>query len=380
MLRINLLPAYVNQRRWIKKLIPIFAAVFAVFVAVPLAYSAYLHKKLTDITQQADTAVQGKTTTDGLRAQAVATIGQVKPIQDKLDFVDAVHAYDRAQVARFNTLADTSAHTRFIYSAVAVAGATMNIKAWSPSVEDVGRYLQVMYQEPDFQSVVVDHIPGYPDNGRNLYYLNGRMVFADGASGAAGTGATPSGGGQSSYPGQSSSSSSSSGQTGSGSSGGGGQQTAAGSGAPSNYTPASIGPNAVGSVPPDVGPPPAELTGGAPTGGNSGPTPGGGFSGGGGTAVASSGGYSPAFLKIANGLMISPFAPDSYRQSVYRQLLRRVVKRTAPKGFDINVTATLKQPLTPPSLPGAAPAAAPGGRGGFPGAPGGPPGSPRTTG
>ncbi len=363
MLRINLLPPYVNQRRWIKKLIPIFVALLAVCVAVPLAYSAYLNKKLTDITQLADTAVTGKTTTDGLRAQAATTIAQVKPIQDKLDFVDAVHAYDRAQVARFNTLADTSAHTRFIYSGVSVSGTTMNIKAWSPSVEDVGRYLQVMYQEPDFASVVVDHIPGYPDNGRNLYYLGKTMVFADGASGAAGGAAAPSGGGQSSSSGQSYP-----GQSG----GGGGQQSAAGAGAPSGYTPAGIGPNALGSVPPGVGPPPPELTGGATTGGNNGPTPGGGFQSGGGTAVASGGGYSPAFQKIVNGLGISPFATDAYRQSVSRQLLRRVVKRTAPKGFDINVTATLKQPLTPPGLPGAAPAAAPGGRGGFPGAPGGP--------
>ena len=364
MLRINLLPAYVNQRRWIKKLIPIFAAVFAVFVAVPLAYSAYLHKKLTDITQQADTAVQGKTTTDGLRAQAVATISQVKPIQDKLDFVDAVHAYDRAQVARYNTLADTSAHTHFIYSGVTIAGPTMTIKAWSPSVDDVGRYLQVMYQEPDFKSVVVDHVPGYPDNSRNLWYLNGKMVFADGASGSAGAGAAPSGGGQA---------------PGGGVPMGGGGQTAAGSGTPSNYTPAAIGPNAPGSVPADVGPPPAELTGGAPTGGG-GATPGGGFAPGGGTAVAaSSGGYSPAFLKIASRLGISPFASEEYRQNAYRQLLRRVVKRPAPKGFDINVTATLKQPLMPPALPGAAPAAAPGGRGGFPGAGGGPGGVPASS-
>ena len=87
-------------------------------------------------------------------------------------------------VKLYNTLADTSPKSSFIYSDAAVSGATMTIKAYSPSVEEVGRYLQAMYHEPDFQTVAVDQVPGYPDNVRHLYYLNGTMVFADGASGS----------------------------------------------------------------------------------------------------------------------------------------------------------------------------------------------------
>ncbi len=167
------------------------------------------------------------------------------PIKAKLKFVDDVHAYATAWIKLYNTLADQSPKSSFIYTDASVSGTTMTIKAYSPSVEEVGRYLQAMYQESDFSQVVVDHVPGYPDNVRHLYYLNGRMVFADGATASSASGG-PSGGGPSSSGGAS----------------------AGASGAPAGFSPDNLGPNGPGNVPRDVGPPPAELTGGT-TGPNS---------------------------------------------------------------------------------------------------------------
>ncbi|MGI4788154.1 MAG: PilN domain-containing protein [Janthinobacterium lividum] len=377
MLRINLLPSYVTQRRLTKRLVPVFIFLFALSVAAPLTGYFYLHSKLTTLTQQANDAVSGKAITDSLKADAVTTLGQVAPIQAKLQFVDAVNAYILKWIALYNRLADTTPKSSFIYTGAQVTGPTMAIKAYTPSVEEVGRYLQVMYHEPDFLTVAVDKIPAYPDNIRHFYYLDGVMVFADGATGSAsdsggGRGGFSGGmpGGRSGFPG---------GNPGGrggfpGSTGGaqGGGQAA--SGGPTNWTPDALGPNGPTNIPVGVGPPPPELTGGvaaaAGTGSRQG-LPGGaqgqGQAGGAGT-------YSPNFLRVA-GRLISPFASPEIRDQLLRQQLHRVVVKTVPKGFDINVTATLKEPLTPPDLPGSAPAAgtAPGGPGGFPGGmPGGP--------
>ena len=131
-----------------------------------------------------------------------------------------------------------------------------------------------------------------------------------------------------------------------------------------------LGPNGPSNIPPDVGPPPPQLTGvGAATGGGT-QGPGGGQSG-------AAGGYSERFLRIA-GRNISPFASPAVRDQILAKKLRQVVKVTVPKGFDINVTATLKQALTLPTLPGAAPAGGVpgGGPGGYPGSSGGYSGSP----
>ena len=370
MLRINLLPPYVQQVRRAKRLIPVFVLAFALSVALPLAAYFYLHGKLVKLTQDANAAVAGKAVTDSLKAEAGTTIAQVGPIQQKLQFFTDVDAYDRKWVAKYAQLAQTTPKSSFIYDGAAITGPTMAIKAYSPSVETVGQYLQVMYHEPDFSTVGVDRIPAYPDNIRHLYYLDGVLVFADGATAGAG-GAAPGGisSGFGGRPGLGGAGGSPGGY------GGGGSQGGQAAGAPPNYTPEALGPNGETNLPPDVGPPPPEIAVGG-TGQQTGGYPGGGQGAGGGQT----GTYSPAFLRVA-GRGISPFASPAIRERIYQKALRRVVVKTVPKGFDINVTATLKEPLTPPVLPGNAPAGGtspggyPGGApGGYPGAGGTPPG------
>ena len=370
MLRINLLPSYVSQRRLTKRLVVAFAALFILCVLAPLAIYASMVHHLNDVSAQADSAEAGKKITDARKAQAAAAIASIKPIQDKLDFVTAVHAYNRQQVALYNTLADTSPKSSLIYTDASYSASTMSIKAYSPSVGVVGRYLQAMYQEPDFQTVTVDKVPGYPDNVRHLYYLSGKMVFADGATGSTGGGgqqgsqSSSQGRGQGGFPGG--------GPGGGGSpSGGYGGGQSGSSIAPAGYTLANLGPNGPTNLPAGVGPPPAELTGGATASAQ-----GGGQGGAGqGSGAGQAGGYSPAFLAIADR-NLSPFILPEAREAIHRQFLRRVVMVSAPKGFDINVTATLKQPLTAPTLPGSAPAAGAGRGAGFGGPMGGSPGGP----
>lgn len=341
MLRINLLPPYVQQRRLTKALIPIFIGIVALFVAVPLAAYFYLHGKLTTLTQEAADAVTGKGITDSLKTEATTTLAQVGPINAKLQFVKDIYAYERKWVALYNTLAETTPKSSFIYTGAEVTGPTMNIKAYSPSVEDVGRYLQVMYHEPDFSTVAVDHIPAYPDNVRHFYYLDGVLVFADGASGN-------TGGGQGGYPGGSQG-----GYPGGGGQGGG----QAAPGAPADFNPDALGPNGPTNVPAGVGPPPPEIAADSTASAGAQGQPG-------AQAGGQAGGYSDKFLKIALR-STSPFASAEVREAILAKALRRVVVKTASKGFDINVTATLKEPLTPPVLPGSAPAG--GTPGGYPG-------------
>jgi len=333
-----------------------FAVLLIICLVLPLTYYAAQNKALSDLTGQADTAVAGKAVTDGLNTKAKAMLAQVDPIKAKLKFVDDVHAYARQWIALYNTLAETSPKSSLIYTDASVSGATMTIKAYSPSLEEVGRYLQTMYQEPDFQTVAVDHVPGYPDNVRHLYFLNGVMVFADGASSTSGPGGLGGSGG----PGGMGLGSIPSPMGGMGL--GGGQSGSGGSSGPSGWGPDQLGPNAGGNIPPGVGPPPAQLTGGAasaPTSGTANPM-------GGANAQASSG-YSPAFLAIA-AKDISPFAPPAVREQILQKALSHVIVKEVPKGFDLTVTATLKQALSPPTLPGAQPAGKPGmgGPGGMP--------------
>ncbi len=358
MLRINLLPSYVTQRRLTKRLVPVFAILVLLSVALPLVAYVSMKKHLADLTQQAETAEQAKTANDALEALATSTRAQVQPILDKVNFVAAVHKHNRDQVAVINAVADQSptGNAHFIYSGIAPGAGyqTMSIKAYSPSVEQVGRYLQAMYHAPVFSSVAVDKIPGYPDNVQHRWYLGRTMVFADGAASA-------SGGGGGGYPGGGG------GGGGGGYPGGGGRSGGSSAGGansgPPGFSADNLGPNAPGNVPPGVGPPPPELTGDLPTGGGTG---GGGYPGGAGAGGGQAGGYSVNFLRIALA-GVSPFATPEVQARILKNKLRQVRRVTIPKGFDVTVTATVAPPyapLTPPTPPGSAPAAAPGG-GGF---------------
>ncbi len=408
MLRINLLPDYVKQRRKIKQVIAIFAAAAVVCVALPMLFYFWQVGQLKTLTAKADAAVEGKAKTDASKALAASTLAQVAPIKAKIDYVTAVHVYDGNQIQFYNTLADVTPRNSLIYGGTAFGAGTgaagggypgasgaattaatgptsVSIKAYSGSVATVGRYLQAMYREPDFTTVAVDKVPGYPDNVRNLYYYGKTLVFADdatGGSGGSGGSGGYSGGGRSSYPG-------SSGRSSGYPTGGGGTGPNSGANGPSDYNSANLGPNAAGNVPPGVGPPPPELTGGVSVGGGNGPggTPSGQpgrqatgqQNGQAGAAGATPIIYGAVFDRVA-GSNISPFASPEVRQSILRERLRRVVKKTVPRGFDLTVTATLKDTttklLTPPALPGTAPAATTGAPGGFPGSAGGSPGGP----
>lgn len=356
MLRINLLPPYVTQRRLTKRLIPVFALLLLVSVALPLLLFANMKTHLNDITQQAEADEQAKSANDALDALAASTKAQVQPILDKVNFVEAIHKYNRDQVTTIVAVANQSPKKSFIYSGMAPGAgySTMTINAYSPSVEEAGRYLQAMYQQPAFTSVAVDNIPGYPNNVQHRWYLGKirpeNMVFADGASasggGAAGGSGYPGGGG---YPG-----------------GAGGGTAAAAPGGSNALNLASNGP---GNVPPGVGPPPPELTGGLATAGGGGGYPGGGgggYPGGGGGVQAGGGGYSPNFLRIALA-GVSPFATPEVIARILASKMRQVHMVTIPKGFNVTVTAGINTPyapLTAPAPPGSAPAG--GAAGGFP--------------
>ena len=319
MLRINLLPSYVAQRRLTKKLTAGFVTGFAVVTALPFAYYALvLVPEKTRLEQTATDMESAKAVVDALRANAATTRAQVQPIQDKLNFVTAVYQYNKSWARLYDTLARYT-DPAMIYTQASVTGTTMAIHAWAPSIAEVGRYLQEIYKEPDFSSVSIDQLPGYPDAVIDKYYLDGQLISVGAAPGtqpANGPGGRggPSGGG---YSSSSSYSSGGSGRSGSGSFPGG---------AP-----------------------------GGPPGGTSAPRGSGGGQGGGTTDFSILDQPTSSLDEIVDSELNPLATPDQQirlRNIIRRKLLRRVVLKRESKGFELNITATLKQPLTEPVVPG----------------------------
>ena len=364
MLRINLLPSTVAQRRLSKRLWVTFGALLIPCVLLPLLYSAKLNADLTKQQQDADTAVAGKAVTDGLRATAASTLAEIKPIQDKVDFVDAVHKYNASLVRIYYTLAQYT-DSKVNYFDATYSGSTMTVHAYAPSIAEVGRYLQRMYHNiqvdagPNavFSSVTIDKVPGYPEGYLNKYYVGKTLVSV--GSPPAGTNLP----GSSQSPGQNT--------NGSGSSGGypGGSGGSSGGGYPGGSGGSSSGGYPGGS------------------GGGSGGYPGGGSTTSGtGTArfgqaikdAASAFGEIPTPIDTLIQKQLNPLAVPRQQAEYTQQILQSVrVKRTI-QGFDFTVTLTLANPPSPPAVPSGSGGSSggPASSGGYPG--GGYPGGVRT--
>lgn len=340
MLRINLLPASVAQRRIAKKMTALFSLLFLIFLIGPLAYNLAVQKPhQAEIEQQATEAEAGKAKTDALKAQAAAQVALIAPIKAKVDFVKQVYANNRRWPQLYATVARYT-NSDILYSDAAVSGQTMSIKAYTPSIAAVGRYLQTMYKEPDFTTVAIDRLPGYPDALVSKYYYHGKLVGVGappgGSPGAgAGGGAAGFGGGGGGYP------------------GGGG--AGGGKGGPGGAT----------------------ATGLSTSGGGSGPSGGSGFGGSGFGGGAGSSGDAGTVVSSFDSA-INPLASPEQRARLFAQAIRQATGkwngssgvRREPKGFEITVTATLKDPPVAPVVPGSGAAGGPGGGapgGGFPG-------------
>ena len=312
MLRINLLPSYVAQRRVTRQLSVFFGALFFMCVAVPFYLYVTAQRDRADMEAKATQAEQQQTITQGYRTDASNRRSQIAPLKAKVDFVKAVKDYNIAQVKFWNTVAQYS-DPKITYTDAAVSGTTLTIKAFSPSLADVGRYLQAVYNEPDFTTVSIDKLPGYPEATVTKYYLYGKLV---------GVGTNPA--------------------------------IVPGTGATASAQP-------------------------APAGGGGGATGGTGKSAYGQTLISSTlvaAKDVPQSVQQVLAAQISPFASPQQQSAQYQDAITHLTSKTTPKGFDIVVTATLKQAMTAPTIPGAG-SAAPGGPGGIPGGPpGGFPGGP----
>ncbi|MEO7904083.1 MAG: hypothetical protein ABIZ35_28545 [Capsulimonas sp.] len=330
MLRVNLLPGYVAQRRMTRNLTAVFSALFLTavvtlsgatfFFLVPAQkYMENEAAKAEALKQQTDTAKSG--------ASSVRTA--IAPTEAKLQFVVDARNYNKEWARLYDTVARYT-DPKMIYTDATVSGTALSIKAYAPSIAEVGRYLEAIYKEPDFQTVSIDKLPGYPEAVVNKYYLDGQLVgigappvAIPGLPGAAGAG----GGASSGYPGS-----------------GGGRSA------------------------------------GGPTPGLSGGRGGGGIPGGGGGGATTLNidpenltGERVATLDSIMANQVNPIGTPAQIQRQYARAISRIRVKQEPKGFGVTITAELKKPLTPPALPGGAGAAP--ATGGFPGAfPGGGPG------
>lgn len=162
MLKINLLPSYIYERRKVRQ-VAIACVIMVLAVGGGMfAWISQLNNQKAQLTSDVMTMEQNANDVKAIEAQATAEEAKAPPIQSKTSYIEAIMAYNEEYPKLYEELAKYT-YSRIEYKTIEPsAGTGLKITAQARSVGDCGRYLLNMYRASHiFNSVTIDAVPGW---------------------------------------------------------------------------------------------------------------------------------------------------------------------------------------------------------------------------
>ena len=162
MIKINLLPRSINEKRIIRNTALIFAFLLVVVIAGGMTYYTKLRGDVQAMEQQATDTEAWEARVQGIQKQGQDMLASVQPIQQKIDFIAGVLEYNQKFAALYEQVGRWT-YERIVYTSMQSDGNVIAMQARAKSLDDVGRFLLNMYRATDlFTEVVISGVPGYP--------------------------------------------------------------------------------------------------------------------------------------------------------------------------------------------------------------------------
>ena len=162
MLRINLLPAYIAERQKVRNAIIGSVILFLAVVGAMLGYQfLVLNKALEERTAEAEAKQQEADAEAAYEAKTASIRTQIKPLQEKVDFVEFTRYYNTLRPRIFRKAAEYT-YRDVEYNQMSVSGNTLSINAYVKNIADVGRFYITFFGNPDVTAVSISGIPSWP--------------------------------------------------------------------------------------------------------------------------------------------------------------------------------------------------------------------------
>lgn len=161
MLRINLLPAYIAEKK--KKNAHIFWAVALpiVCIAAPLIYRFIPQEQAyNDIKAKADQADLDATAVETTEQNTKNELAKIAPIQAKVDFVKDIQFYNKFPGLVYRNVARYT-YRGVEYNSMAVQGDSLSVSAFVPKLDDVGRFYLTLFANPDIKALSIKGMPDF---------------------------------------------------------------------------------------------------------------------------------------------------------------------------------------------------------------------------
>lgn len=147
-MKLNLLPAYVAQRKVNRQLAVLMVVLFLVVNAVVGFLYFNAKSELARLQEEKDTLEMEASRADTLVQQAQARLAQVQATLTKVGFIDAILQWNPKYPELYEKIAEFT-HPRVRYESMALnSNNQLQITAVTKSVREIGLYLQTMYKCP----------------------------------------------------------------------------------------------------------------------------------------------------------------------------------------------------------------------------------------
>lgn len=165
MLKINLLPPYIWEKRKVRQAAFLFGVLFLAVLAGMVAWYVTLQNRERDLGIQVAEMEQRANEVRQLEAQLQAEKSKIPAIQAKVAFIEGVMEYNTLYPKLYEELAKYT-YNRIVYTSVEPSSNQLKIAAHARSVGDCGRYLLNMYRASHiFTQVGIDSVPGWDGAG-----------------------------------------------------------------------------------------------------------------------------------------------------------------------------------------------------------------------
>ena len=182
-LRINLMPAYIADQQKTKTVVIGTVVGVLSIVGGLLGYQfLFLAPSVTAMTVEKEAADSDAKAVEATVAATDALKAQIKPLQEKVNFVKSVRHHNVLVPQIYRNVAKYT-YRKVEYSSMAVSGDSLSIDAYVQNLSDVGKYYLTIFANPDIKSVSIGALPGWPNATSQTVGLPGEGQLDPNANG-----------------------------------------------------------------------------------------------------------------------------------------------------------------------------------------------------
>ncbi|MCC6445691.1 MAG: hypothetical protein IT210_19830, partial [Armatimonadetes bacterium] len=171
MLKINLLPGYIAERKRVKMAWVVSGAVLALVLAGLIGFWFKLGADTKAMEAKLQQATEDWNKVYAIQQNADTEMSKVGPINEKVTFVDNAYKHNRRWPQVINEVIKYT-YRKVRYSSLTPATNTLTMAAWTDSVDSAARYLMNMMRNTAVWNSVT--ISGVPGDVRQI--VNGEMI------------------------------------------------------------------------------------------------------------------------------------------------------------------------------------------------------------